>query len=88
MRIGWYVVTRNRVLCQNCVKYLLKPSQIPWFTGTLQCTSLLREVVDLKCVGGIRCASARVTGINFQACLIDRSSISPFRINDLRTVWN
>ena len=24
----------------------------------------------------------------FQACLIDRSSISPFRINELRAVWN
>jgi hypothetical protein len=38
---------------------------------------LLREVVDLECVRGIQCASARVNGINFQACLIDHSSISP-----------
>src|SRR5580765_6887205 len=27
-----------------------------------------REVVDRNCVGGIWCASARVSGINFQAC--------------------
>ena len=49
---------------------------------------MLPEVVDRKCVGGISCASARAAGVNFQACLIDRSSISPFRINDLRTAWN
>ena len=30
------------------------------------------------------CASVSANGINFQACLIDRSSISPFRINGLR----
>src|SRR4051812_19045024 len=49
---------------------------------------MLREVVDRECLGGISCASARAAGVSFQACLIDRSSISPFRINDLRTVWN
>jgi hypothetical protein len=47
---------------------------------------LLREVVDRECVGGFRCASARASGINFQACSIDRSDISPFKINELRTV--
>src|SRR5215468_10341006 len=36
---------------------------------------MLREVVDRECVGGIWCASARVDGINFQACLIDHSSL-------------
>src|SRR5438045_6336628 len=46
---------------------------------------MLREVVDRECLGGISCASARAAGVNFQACLIDRSSISPFRINNLRT---
>jgi hypothetical protein len=52
-------------------------------------TSLFREVVDRECVGGgFRCASARASGINFQACLIGRSSISAFRINDLRTAWD
>jgi hypothetical protein len=49
---------------------------------------MLREVVDQNCVGGISCASARAAGVDFQACLIDRSSISPFRINHLRAVWN
>jgi hypothetical protein len=48
---------------------------------------MLREVVDRECVGGILCASARVGGVNFQACSIDHSDISPFRINDLRAAW-
>jgi hypothetical protein len=30
------------------------------------------------------CHSVSVTRVAFQACLIDRSSISPFRINSLR----
>src|SRR4030095_2107489 len=34
------------------------------------------------------CVSARASGINFQACSIDHSDISPFRINDLRVVRN
>ena len=38
------------------------------FTGTRRDTSLLRKVVDRKCVGGSLCASARANGINFQAC--------------------
>ena len=59
------------------------PGQTPSFTGTLGCISMLREVVDRECVGGIWCASARVSGINFQACSIDHSDISPFRINRL-----
>ena len=38
---------------------------------------MLREVVDQECVGGIWCASARVSGINFQACSFNHSDISP-----------
>ena len=64
------------------------PGGTPSFTGTRRRTSMLREVVDRKCVRGIWCASARVSGINFQACSIDHSDISPFRINDLRTIRN
>ena len=54
------------------------------FTRTRRCTSMLRKVVDQECVGGFQCASARANGINFQACSIDHSDISPFRINNLR----
>lgn len=37
-----------------------------------------------ECVGACRRASARAAGIYFQACAIDHSAISPFRINHLR----
>ena len=52
--------------------------------GTPACTSLLWEVVDRGCVGGISCASARAAGVNFQARSFSHSDISPFRINELR----
>ena len=35
------------------------------------------EVVDRNCVGGIWCASARAARIDFQACTLGRSVISP-----------
>src|SRR6187397_48779 len=47
---------------------------------------MLREVLDGTCVGGIWCASARASGINFQACAFNHSAISPFRIKHLRTL--
>src|SRR5262245_46428379 len=49
---------------------------------------MLGEVVDRECVGGISCASARASRVDFQACSIDHSDISPFRINELRTALN
>src|SRR4029450_6260586 len=55
-------------LCQNCVTYPRNRGATPSSTGTPRGTTLLREVVDRNCVGRIRCASARVSGINFQAC--------------------
>jgi hypothetical protein len=61
------------------------PGQTQRFTGPHRCTSWLREVVDRKCVGGIWCASARASGINFQACSFNHSDISPCRINNLRS---
>jgi hypothetical protein len=67
----------DRGLCQNCVRYPLNSGRTPRVTGTRRSRSLLREVVDQKCVGGVCCASARVKRSDFQACLIDRSSISP-----------
>jgi hypothetical protein len=66
---------------ENCVRTVSHTPRnlesTPAFTRTRACTSLLWEVVDRKCVGGISCVSARAAGVNFQACLIDRSSISP-----------
>ncbi len=47
---------------------------------------VVAEVVDGEGVGAFRCALVRAGGINFQACSIDHSDISPFRINKLRAV--
>jgi hypothetical protein len=49
---------------------------------------MLRKLLDQKCLGGIWCASARAARVDFQACSIDHSDISPFRINDLRRPEN
>jgi hypothetical protein len=54
------------------------------FTARRGGISMLRKVLDQEYVGAFRCASARAAGTNFQACSIDHSDISPFRINDLR----
>jgi hypothetical protein len=50
----------------------------------LLCTSLLQEVVDRECVGAFQCQSVRAAGIYFQACPLNHSDISPFRINTLQ----
>jgi hypothetical protein len=57
-----------RILCQNYVATPANPRHTQWFIGTHRCTSMLREVVDRNCVGGIWCASTRVDGVAFQAC--------------------
>src|SRR5579884_516883 len=38
---------------------------------------MLRKPLNRKWVGGIRCASARASGFNFQACSFNHSDISP-----------
>lgn len=53
------------------------PGQTSWFTGTCRCTSLLREVVDGRCVDGFSSASLCAERINFQACSFNHSDISP-----------
>jgi hypothetical protein len=50
------------------------PGQTPSFTGTRRRISMLREVVDRECVGAFQCASARASGINFQACAFNHLS--------------
>src|SRR4051812_30037785 len=73
------LVRRNceSVLCQNCVTYTPKPWVNTMIYGTPRRTSVLREVIDGKRVGGIWCASARAAGVNFQACSFNHSDISP-----------
>jgi hypothetical protein len=78
MRIGWYFANRNRVLCQNCVRY---PPETPVEHRDLRGHSDAHRCCGKSLMWGalvhLGCASARADGINFQACLIDRSSISP-----------
>ena len=71
-------------LCRNCVRSPRKHPQIPTFTGSHReafwggkSLNRLREEV-------IQHHSVSIAGFVFQACLIDRSSISPFRINQLQ----
>ena len=74
-------------LCRNCVRSPRKHPQIPTFTGSHReafwggkSLNRLREEV-------IQHHSVSVAGFVFQACSIDHSDISPFRINELRSVW-
>src|SRR6185295_9307375 len=71
-----------------CVRSPRKHPQTSAFTGSHQeafcggkSLNRLREEMFLY-------HSMQLAGIVFQACSIDHSDISPFRINDLRTVWN
>ncbi len=78
----WCVSVRvGRSCTRDCVRTVShspgNPGQTRGFTGTRQRISMLREVVDRNCVGGIWCASARATGIYFQACSFNHSDISP-----------
>jgi hypothetical protein len=65
------------VLCQNCVRYPLKPRSNTGIYGDTPRHIVVAEVVDGECVGAFRCASARASGINFQACSFNHSDISP-----------
>jgi hypothetical protein len=49
------------------------PGQTPSLNGTPQGVSLLREVVDRKCVAGIWRASARATEVDFPSVLLQPS---------------
>ena len=71
-------------LCRNCVRSPRKHPQTPTFTGSHQeafcggkSLNRLREQPSAYYL-------VSVARIAFQACLIDRSSISPFRIKHLR----
>jgi hypothetical protein len=60
------------------------PGYHPRLTRTGRCHPCCGKSLIRNCVGGMRCASARVSGIFFQACSFNHSDISPFRINGLR----
>jgi hypothetical protein len=74
MRIG----LNRDLFCVRTVSHTVgNPEYTPSFTGTLQRTSMLRKLIAGTSVGGIWCASARASRINFQACSFNHSDISP-----------
>jgi hypothetical protein len=72
-------------LCQIPPQTPLKQGRV---TRTLRYTSLLGEVVDKNCVDAFWCELLGATGTDFQACSIDHSDTSPFRINGLPVALN
>jgi len=64
-------------LCQNCVRYPLKPRSNTVIYGDTARDIVVAEVVDGEGVGAFRCALVRAGGINFQACSFNHSDISP-----------
>ena len=62
----------------------LKPSTNIEFTAAHGVSVLEAQVADCVCVRTLRCELMSLARFVFQACLIDRSSISPFRINNLQ----
>src|SRR4029453_17399610 len=76
---------RTRIVSELCHVPPRNRGATPSSTGTPRSTTLLREGADRECVGMIQCASARVKGINFQACAFNHSDISPIEWNQQLT---
>ena len=75
-------------LCKNCVRWARNRRRTPTLTA-----SHGRTVSGGKWLMEMRervfwYHSVSVAGFAFQACSIDHSDISPFRIKHLRVVWN
>ena len=75
-------------LCRNCVRSPRNYRQTPTLTGLHQEASCGGKSLNRLREEMFRYDSVRLAGIAFQACSIDHSDISPFRINALRAVWN
>ena len=65
-------------LCRNCVRWGSKPRRTPTFTASHQAAWTGRNLLNRLPEEVFRSCSMSVAGIVFQACLIDRSSISPY----------
>jgi hypothetical protein len=78
----------KRRLCRNCVTSVRDRLQMPANAESHRATR--QDANSLHRLRGevFRCCSVDLTRIAFQACSIDHSDISPFRINDLRAVRN
>jgi hypothetical protein len=71
-------------LYQNCVTCPMNLGLSPSFTGTRQCTSLLREVVVMrKALVHFGVRQYTRPDSTFQACSFNHSDISPFKWNQL-----
>jgi len=71
-------------LCRNCVRSPRNRRQTPTFTGSHRGAFCGGKSLNRLCKEVFRCHSVSLAGFAFQACSIDHSDISPFRINDLR----
>lgn len=80
------LVVRN--CAPDCALTGVYSRQTPSLTGKYGGRPLGGQVVETTAENVIRYVSTLLQRSAFQARLIDRSSISPFRINDLRTAWN
>ena len=83
-RITVYAKKCRSELCRNCVRSPRKHPQTPTFTGSHQEAFCGGKSLNRLCEEMFRCCSMQLAGIVFQACSIDHSDISPFRINNLR----
>src|SRR6476469_10397357 len=75
-------------LFRNCVRSPRKHPQTSAFTGSHQEAFCGGKSLNRLREEMFRYYSMQLAGIVFQACSIDHSDISPFKINDLRAVWN
>jgi hypothetical protein len=81
-----YANNSKRKLCKNCVRWARNQRRTPTITA-----SHGRTISGGKSLMGMRervfqYHSVSVSRVAFQACSIDHSDISPFKINDLRAV--
>jgi hypothetical protein len=80
-----YATKCRSELCRNCVRSPRNRRQAPSFTGSHRDASCSGKSLKGLRQEVFRYHSVQLAEFVFQACLIDRSSISPFRINNLRS---
>jgi hypothetical protein len=71
-------------LCRNCVRPTRKPRRTGTNTASHRRARDGRNPLIRLRVAVRRCRLVKVAGSTFQACAIDHSAISPFRINNLQ----
>ena len=79
-----YAKKYHSELCRNCVRSARNRRQTPTFTGSHRGAFPSGKSLNRLRDEVFRCRSVSLAGVAFQACLIDHSDISPFRINNLQ----